>query len=316
MSKEVATISAAGAGLLAAFAQGSNPFLDAAGDTGEFFGKFLKFNGNTGKFTYGEDEDEVDAGSVLLVNMETAQHGWICWVDGQVEDEKNFVIAEGKPFPSESELPDHGPYTKHDDGSEDGWSEQYILHLYSEDLEEAFTFKVSSGSGVRAIRKFLKAYGSKAPMQIGEDGNIKVPLIEVEVDSFKLKNNPKAGKKYAPVLQIVEWVERAEVADLFAVDGAGGDDPDDYEDEGEAPAPEPAKEASKPRRNARGSAKAEELPVIDQDGEGNTVEEEPEEKPVTTSRRARVVHAKPQDAEEAPEPAETRRQSARARRAR
>ena len=353
MGKEVATT---GGGLLERYKQGHNPFLDDAGAE-EFFGSFLKFNGNNGDFTYGEDyAEELEHGSELLLNMETAMHGYICWVDGEVVDEVNVLISSGKSLPDVDDLEDHGPYAKNDDGTEDGWQEQYVFHFFHEKTEEGFTLKLSSRSGVRAAKNLVRAYGKSFGVKIGDDGDIQVPVVEIGSTSFDVKDrktgkiNKKAGKKHAPLLKIVDWVDKSEVADCF--EAAPGDDSGDYEpDEPEdkparggrgssrrdEPEDKPARGARRQRdeepeeqddeqdeapRGRRGSRteepeeqddEPEDKPARGRRGSRTEEPEEQDEAPRGAGRRARVVHAEPQDDEDAPE---ERQQSARGRRGR
>ena len=342
MGKELTKADGAAKAALAMFEQGKNPFLDAAAGDTEYFGKFLKFSGNTGEFTYGEDDDELDPGSILLCNMLTAQHGWICWVEGEVVEEKNFVIAEGQPFPAEEDLKDHGPYKEYKDGTKDGWQEQYILHFYSEELEEGFTLKISNNSGRRSVRKLLKAYGQKAPMQIGNDGLNMIPVIELETSAFNIKDedgkiNKKAGKKHAPVFKIVDWAEFSEVGDLFQAAEESGENEDDYEQDEDKPArgssrrsrndededkPARGRRASRAEADddepARGRRGRQSEPEDDDADAGNDDDDDTQEETRSArsgGRRTRVRHAPPQDEEDEPTKEEARA-SARGRRGR
>ncbi len=328
MAKDVAVVQAGG--LLDRYKQGINPFLDDAGSD-DYFGTFLKFSGNSGEFNYGDSyAEELVPGSEVLIDLENAQHGWICWVEGEVMAEQNFLISSGKTLPKESELEDFGPYATNSDGTKDGWQEQYIFHLYSEKEEEAFTLKLSSTSARRSAQKLVREYGKVYGIKVGDDGLIQVPLVEIDSNSFDVKDketgkiNKKAGKKFAPVFKIVEWVDRTEIADLFE---AGGDDEGDYGDDDEpevAPVKEKAagtrraaapEKEDKPARGARRSR--EEAPAEEAPADDDQQEEAAAEAPATGGRRARVTHGTPQDDDDAGDkPAEEGRASARGRRGR
>ena len=338
MGKELTKADGAAKAALVMFEEGKNPFLDAAAGDVEYFGQFLKFSGNDGTFTYGEDQDELDPGSLLLCNMLLAQHGWICWVEGEVADEVNHVIAEGRPFPDEEDLKDHGPYKEYKDGTKDGWQEQYILYFFSEELNEGFTLKISNASGRRSVRKLLKAYGQKAPLQVGNDGLNMIPVIELDTTSFPIKDedgkiNKKAGKKHAPVFKIVDWAEFSEVGDLFQAADETGEDEDDYEKDDDKPARSSSRRSARDKdddddddKPARGRRSRRDEPDDDDAGDdnkdaddddaGNDEAEETESRSARSGgRRTRVRHAPPQDEEDEPTKEEAR-SSARGRRGR
>ena len=60
---------------------GVNPFLAAANAEGAQGGGFLGFSGKTGRFTTGQDKEEVQIGTQFAVNMNEYKRGWICWVN-------------------------------------------------------------------------------------------------------------------------------------------------------------------------------------------------------------------------------------------
>ena len=232
MSKELATTSDKGG--IVKYDATNNPFLAAASGVGDFFGSRLSFDGNTGQILIGakDDENEMKHGSVLVANLIAAEMGALCWVGGQLVDEVTFPIASGRELPILADLPDHGPYEKDEDGMEEGWQHVYRFQLYSEKGKEGYTFATSSKSGIRGVKKLLKAFGSKFPLKIGADGQYQYPVIEFTADSFKIKDKPKLGKKWAPVFNIIDWIDAEEALPYFAT-AASGDDEDDYDDESE-----------------------------------------------------------------------------------
>lgn len=232
MSKELATTSDKGG--IVKYDATNNPFLAAASGVGDFFGSRLSFDGNTGQILIGakDDENEMKHGSVLVANLIAAEMGALCWVGGQLVDEVTFPIASGRELPILADLPDHGPYEKDEDGMEEGWQHVYRFQLYHEKDKEGFTFATSSKSGIRGVKKLLKAFGSKFPLKIGADGQYQYPVIEFTADSFKIKDKPKLGKKWAPVFNIIDWIDAEEALPYFAAT-ASGDDEDDYDDEPE-----------------------------------------------------------------------------------
>lgn len=311
----------------------SNPWIEAGAETG-FFGSFLKFSGNDGKYSYGKKDEEeyLDDGHELIADLIGIQHGHICWVEGNAKDEINYLVMERPKLPSIDSLPNYGPYKKYSDGSEDGWQEQIVLRLYSPELDQAFTIKLTGGGKLRAGRALISQFGKKGVGKVGKDGMPMFPVIELGSNSFQLKDNPKAGTKYAPVFKIVDFEEMSAFADVFeeGSDESGEDDPSNYADDNAAAIED--KRDDKPSRSSRTEAKeeAEDKPsrrasrdvedaevedVTPRSRRGAAKEEAEEEKP---SRRARTVHAEPQDEDEdeAVEQQSSRRNSARGRRGR
>lgn len=220
-----------------------NPWAEAAAVVET--GAYLKFNGNTGEFTYGADDNALEYGSQLVGDLFNVAFGWICWKDSEPVEELLVKILEGKP-PLEHNLPDHGPFDSDDDGWREATSLPMVLLCNGEnDDSEAGTrmlFKGSSGSTVRGVRKLSGAFG-----KLFRENQGKLPVIEISAESFQAREK-KYGKKYAPIFKIVGWIEEGELA---AIVGETGDTEADYEPESapaatrtnRAPEPEPEIEA-------------------------------------------------------------------------
>jgi hypothetical protein len=258
---------------------GDNPWLAAAADSNSFDGTFVKFNGNTGEYTKGQDGTEIPAGTRVAINMAGVHHGYICWVEGEVVDRATVLVeAPGGGIsnkPDKNGLADHGPYEKHDDGTQDGWSEHHQIPMADEEGEKLM-LQASSKSAVRNVKVFYLEYGKKRSQHVDDDGNFMIPVVELEVKTFVSKANPRAGKKYAPVLKIVDWVSPTALADIFDDDGTGEEDnPENYAASAQAAAPAEKKKraprAAKPdpEPEATGPAPAEAI------GQAPVVEEAP-----------------------------------------
>lgn len=115
-----------------ALATGGNPWAEAA--RGVETGTYLKFNGNDGRWSFGQDDEDLPEGSRVIVDMETLAFGWICWVDGSVEEERLVPVLDGRP-PQEHELTDYGPYEE-DDGWREAASLSMILERYGDDDQD------------------------------------------------------------------------------------------------------------------------------------------------------------------------------------
>lgn len=214
-----------GSNALAAYNGGSNPFAQAAEDLGAGdVGQYLRFNGNTGEYTVGKDQDELDDGTKLIADMHSAAIGWICWNDSEVIDEVMVRVLDGKP-PKESELEDHSPYAS----DEDGWSEQVKINFKNVDGED-YVFKSSSGAAKRSFGLLLKEYGRQFKNHPDE-----FPIVELSSTSYMPKEK-KHGKKHAPTFKIVDWIAISEVEAMVAPED-GEDDPSNYAAEEKTAAP-------------------------------------------------------------------------------
>lgn len=189
-----------------------NPFLDAADDMGaQDSGLFLKFSGNDGTYTYGQDEEELDIGHTVAVALNLLARGWICWKDGKVVDEIMVPIMSGENPPAFEQLSqEHGPF----EGERDGWQKQSYMHLRSTRTGDEFKLKLANASSNIAFGNLLKTIGTQLPFNPG-----KTPVISLDVTSFAIKDR-KTGKKlkekkYAPVFKIVAWKNDAELQDIL-----------------------------------------------------------------------------------------------------
>lgn len=275
-----ALIPSAGTGL-SIYDAPDNPWAEAAAAVET--GAYLKFNGNTGEFTYGADDAALEYGSQLVADLFNVQFGWICWKDSEPVEELLVKILEGKP-PLEHNLPDHSPY----DSDDDGWREATALPMVllcngQTDDSEAGTrmfFKGSSASSVRGVRKLSGAFGKLFREKPGH-----FPVIEISGEQFAAREK-KFGKKYAPILKIVGWISEDELAGIVG-DTEGGDyEPEEQQQE------QPAKPAA--RRLA--------APAPDPEPEVEEEQVEDDTPPAPAPRRA-AAEAAPRTRRQAAAPA-------------
>lgn len=245
---------------------------------------FMKFDGNTGDYSYGADNTELPLGTLVAVNIQSYRRGWICWNDGEVVDEIMVPIHEGAP-PKKHELPDHGPYTE----DNDGWSEQYTIEFTL--IEEPFLtllFQANNRSKRIAFENMMKDFAKGFKLHEGC-----APIIELDEREFegKAKEGKRKYRKHAPILKIVDWKSLEELAAL--TEGS----PDDYEEEDDRDTRRASRtdsrrdeeEDERPRRSAR-----------DRDEEEGTRsrsrrDEEEDDRP---SRRDRAIAAARDEEEE------------------
>lgn len=207
-------------------AQGSayDPFARAADDMAGSSSIYAKFNGNSGEFSYGSNANEIEAGERMAANVAAMRRGWICWKESEVVEEIMIPIMDGPP-PAENTLPDHGPYEKHEDGTEDGWSEQVslTLRLLGDDHDGVeITYKTSTKSAMRPLGDLIKQYSRGYKEHPGC-----IPIIEFSKGSYMPKEK-KHGKKYFPQFKIVDWIDEDELAATYSEDSKvnEGDDND------------------------------------------------------------------------------------------
>lgn len=202
---------------------GGNPFLDAADDMGAKSGAlFLKYDGNTGRFSFGKDQEELEKGRRFAINPAEFRNGYICWNDGKVEEEIMVRVVDGKP-PAKGSLTDHGPYA---DDEKDGWREQSSVEFRDVESGDQFLFKTSSKGGRIAVGNLVRDYGKAFSAHPGE-----LAVVELGSVSFDAKDGKgrKLGKKYAPMFKIVGWQDEAELVARLEAQAS---------DEDEAPEPE------------------------------------------------------------------------------
>jgi hypothetical protein len=214
-----------------------DPFAQAGEEMGGSNAQYLKFNGNSGEFTFGAEQEELVAGTKLAVDMNSFRRGFICWKDEKVVDEHMVRVIDGAPK-DKSELQDHGPYVISEDKKE-GWADQAAVNFRDIASGKEYTFKVSSVSAIRALGTLLKDYSKEYKSHPGE-----LPIITLDSSSFMPKNKAW-GKKYSPKLAISEWLPEA---DLMAQHGDSAADyaGDDEGSEGGEPAGPEIVEQAKP----------------------------------------------------------------------
>jgi hypothetical protein len=133
----------------------------------------------------------------------------------------------------------------------DGWGCQAVLPLREIGGEnEEYVLKLNAGVGISAFQRLLKSYGRVFQMK----GDM-VPIVELSANSYVSKIKT-VGKRFSPVLKIVDWSSEE---DLIA---AAGEDPDMYDapDASQEQLPPPAEttnevaeEKPRGRRGARGN---------------------------------------------------------------
>lgn len=194
---------AAETGLAAFLSGGHNPFTALATEYNVPTGAFLKFSGNTGE--YSNKNQPVEHGTSFAFNMMEMRKGWICWKDGKAQEQHMVRVMSHDRVMDQADLTDHGPYKEGE-----GWQEQIGVQVRDLEGGEQLEFNLSSKGGRGALIRLADQYGTRARMNLDDDGNAKIPIVEVSAQSFTSKL--AAGKKWAPVFKIVDWMTVAELS--------------------------------------------------------------------------------------------------------
>jgi hypothetical protein len=172
-----------------------NPYLEAAAEAGNPFGKLLKFV--KGKWEIGDDE--VPLGTEYIAHIDQLARGWVRFEDGKVTDYKIEKVADGIKLPARDELPDNDPkkWTEKDadDNPRDPWCKQWYLPLIGVDNNDFATFVSGSNGGSNAIANLCRVYGHNM-----RDGLL--PIVALKTTSYKHK---KYGRIEEPDLPVVGW---------------------------------------------------------------------------------------------------------------
>lgn len=227
----------------------ANPW--AAAGSGAGSTTYMKFKGASGDFLAGSDEEEIPHGTKLAADIETSKWNWSFWWDGEVLETVDTLIIEN-PLGFENE-PDYLPEgydgdmtleeirTEQADKSNnfmDGWSCQAVFNLREIGGEgEEYTLKLNQGVALNAFRAMLQTYGRQFRFKQGL-----VPIIELSARSYKSKNK-SVGKRYSPVLKIVDWLSEEDLMNAVGDEGADYDDAPERDD----PPARPARAALPPK---------------------------------------------------------------------
>ena len=161
-----------------------------------------------GRFFYGQDDIEIPHGARLIANMAAARVGWVRWQDGRPTDEVMVLIGEGVAPPRRNELgdDDRGLWETDDRGDpKDPWQFTNHLPLRGPETGEEFLFATSTRGGIGAIGAFAKAYGTVYRQKPG-----KLPVVELRASDYAHPNKAY-GRVDVPVLELVDWVDEADM---------------------------------------------------------------------------------------------------------
>ncbi len=201
----------------------------------------------SGIYAYGPENIEPEENAEWAINPYSIAHGFACWGDGELLDER--MVPFNQQPPMRAELPDMGY----------DWNQQVAMHMQcmtGEDEGQVVLYKGTS----TGLRNAIKGLIDQIIAQAQVDAEHIVPVVELDCDSYQHK---KYGEIFYPILEVKHWVSIEDASTA----------PEDPEDDAE-PEPEPEAAAEAPPRRRRRKTEAE-------------AEPEPEPEPQTTSSNRR-----------------------------
>lgn len=225
---------AAGAGLPSLASLKENLVHTASGiATGTGGGKPILRMLRTGKFVYGAQNIEVEAGSQWAINPYTIQKGFVAWTDRK--GMKNEPLAE-RLVPISAAMPTDLPEVRDEqnNGKVCDWAETYKLDLVcvtGEDKGTEVVFNPTSYGGKAAVQELLNAV-IKQIDALGDGGAEIVPLVELTSECYM---HQTYGETFNPILEVKGWTTLEGTASVG--DGLENDTPAEAEAEAEAAAP-------------------------------------------------------------------------------
>jgi hypothetical protein len=168
-------------------------------------GGFLKFNGKSGEWTMGQDEETVTNASVLLI-VNGTQHGYIRWGESPPAKVFTSIMDElpQKPEPIDGVDQDGKEKTFY---AQDARLIAGTFMGENDDLGQ-FVFTTSSMGGVENMDKEIDAIITKA-----SDGTeFFYPLVKLTSEWYKRST----GKVYKPVFELTAWCDQNGAAETEA----------------------------------------------------------------------------------------------------
>lgn len=158
---------------------------------------FLKFNGKSGQWTLGKEDEPVD-GEEMLINIEQLQHGWIRW--GESPPAKVFApVVEPLPerLPSMPGTDSRGQPCTNVAKAARGFTARF----FDDELGQA-EFSTSSDGGCERVDELKVAIIQK--YQADGESHI-YPRVKLGNDWYKRNDGNKVFK---PIFELVAWCDQ------------------------------------------------------------------------------------------------------------
>ena len=148
-----------------------------------------------GVWVFGQNNEEVQEGSLWAINPISIRHGWVCWARNEAKarliGETMTAVHEPKP-PKPANAP-----------SGEEYAEQRSFEMKCLNGDDAGTeviYKINSVGGMRAVDELLHNLQGRLAI----DQTYFCPVVELLVDSYP---HSAYGKIYTPVLRIEAWCD-------------------------------------------------------------------------------------------------------------
>jgi hypothetical protein len=186
-----------------------NPWLVAASALSG--GDKLILKHNKGDWLLGQEDEDVPQGTLIAVDMQNAEWGWLRWYDSKPADRRMHLISSGQaPEPRDAldhddkELWERDPMTNE---PRDPW--QKTIEIPARELSGERREVLLSGSSrgwEGACKALFKQYGEGLAAGKGA----LTPIVKLGVSHYDHKNKA-FGRIKVPVLELVEWREPGEL---------------------------------------------------------------------------------------------------------
>jgi len=150
----------------------------------------------------------------FMPNLQNVVYGWQCWRNSQCIEDRWY--SAGERIPEKTSLPDHGPYSKQNDG----WQKSVKLELLilpdpSAPVQEAIfgMFISSSTGGLNAVSKLLRDYSTGLKTGHAESEQI---IVRATTDTYVHK---QYGPTPYPVFDVTQWMD--ELSAIALMEGYG-----------------------------------------------------------------------------------------------
>lgn len=248
--------------------------------------QFLRLGKDDGVWMYGQEDTEIEPGSLWAINPTSLEIGVIAWPPNNSKLKEPIkkmrrIFDVNAPAIDKVALPAPANGGTWDDCVSFemqciGGADEKGKPFDPEDLGLTISYQQNSYGGKQAFDEIAK----ELMLQLDRDPRLIVPVIELKSDSY---THPKWGKVFKPVFDIVKWV---------AMDGTttAASEPEDGEGQppvGDAPKEEP-QPARRGRRPAAGAATAA-TDTSTQVANGGAAAQQPEaQQPGVVRRRRRA----------------------------
>lgn len=150
----------------------------------------------------------------FMPNLQNVVYGWQCWRNSQCIEDRWY--SAGERIPEKTSLPDHGPYSKQNDG----WQKSVKLELLilpdpQAPVQEAVfgMFISSSTGGLNAVSKLLRDYSTGLKTGHAESEQI---IVRAMTDTYVHK---QYGPTPFPVFEVTQWMD--ELSAIALMEGYG-----------------------------------------------------------------------------------------------